>query len=304
MGLIRTRAAIIATAAIAILLVSAIAPRLVAAQSFDDLMKTGRAQLDSNKPDDAVKTFEKAVKANATSPDAHLWLARAVGTVAQRANVLRQPFLGKRAKSEFDKAVELDPNSIGGREGLMQFYLQAPGVVGGSLAKAQEQAAAIAKLNPLRGHFAEASIANHEKDAAGAEKAYRAGFAESPDSLLAVQGLVNFLTNNNRAEEAFPVLDRYLAKHADDRVALFWLGRTAAITGKQLDRGDEALRSVLASQGSAPPGGPRITPEAIHLRLGDIAAKRGDKGKARAEYEEALRINPKFEQAKKALAGL
>ena len=55
---------------------------------------------------------------------------------------------------------------------------------------------------------------------------------------------------------------------------------------------------------SAPAGGPQVAPEAIHFRLGDIEAKRGDKAAARASCEEALRINPKFEQAKKALAGL
>jgi tetratricopeptide (TPR) repeat protein len=300
MGLTRSHAFI----AGALLSAATLHPGVSSAQSVDDLIKSGRAQLDSNKADDAVKTFEKAVKASPNSSDAHLWLARAVGTVAGNANVLRQPFLGKRAKAEFDKAVELDPNSVGGREGLLQFYLRAPSVIGGSVQKAREQAAAIAKVSALRGHFADANVANHEKDPAGVEKAYRAAATEFPDSLVAVQAIVNFVTNNNRAEEAFPVLDRYLAKHADDRVALFWIGRAAAITGKQLDRGEQALKSVLASQGSAPPNGPRVATEAVHLRLGDIAAKRGDKVRARAAYDEALRINPKFEPAKKALAAL
>ena len=300
MGLIRRFACLAGV----LLIATGFAPAGGRAQSADDLIKVGRAQLDSNRADDAVKTFEKAVKASPANSDAHLWLARAVGTVAGSANVLRQPFLGKRAKSEFDKAVELDPNSIGGREGLLQFYLRAPSVIGGSVVKAREQAAAIAKVNRLRGHFADANIANHEKDPAGVEKAYRAAATEFPDSLIAVQGLVNFLTNNNRADEAFPVLDRYLAKQADDCVALFWVGRTAAVTGKQLDRGEQALRSVLASAASVGADAPRIAPEAIHLRLGDIAAKRGDKVRARASYEEALRINPRFEQAKRALAAL
>jgi tetratricopeptide (TPR) repeat protein len=286
-----------------LLIATGFAPAGGRAQSADDLIKVGRAQLDSNRADDAVKTFEKAVKANPQNPEAHFQLGRALGSIAQRASVLRQPFLAKRVQSEFEKTVELDANHLGGREGLLQFYLQAPGVMGGSVGKAREQAAAVAKLSALRGHLADANIANHEKDAAGAEKAYRAAAAEFPDSLNAVTPYVGFLANANRADEAFAPLDRYVAKHTGDRVALFWIGRTAAITGKQLDRGEQALRSVLAMPVTATDG-PRVAQEAVHLRLGDIAARRGDKAKARASYEEALRINPKFEQAKRALAAL
>lgn len=300
MGLIRIRTLF----AVALLAGALFAPGVARAQSFADLIRTGRAHLDSSRADDAVKSFEKAIKANSQSSDAHLWLARALGTVAQRANVLRQPFLAKRAKSEFEKAVDLDPNSIGGREGMMQFYLLAPGVMGGSAAKAREQAAAIAKLNALRGHFAAATIANNQKDLPRAEKAFRAAAAEFPDSLNAVTSLANFLANNGRGDEAFAPLDRYLAKKPDDRIAMFWIGRTAGVTGKQLDRGEQMLRAVLVSQPSTPADGPRVATEAIHLRLGDIAAKRGDKAKARAEYEAALRLNPNFEQAKRTLKAL
>lgn len=300
--------------AIALTIAPAIAPTALHAQSLDDLLRTGRAQADSGKADEAVKTFERAVKLNPQSAEGHMRLGSALGSVAQKVSLIRQPFVAKRIKAEFERAVELDPTLLAPREGLLQFYLRAPGIMGGSEAKAREQAIAIARLNPLRGHFAAATIANVTKDASGADKAYRAAASEFPDSLNAVTTYANYLLNNNRAEEAFPVLDRYLAKHADDRVALFWFGRTAAVTGKQLDRGEQALKSVLASQGSASQGsashgsasanGPRVATEAVHLRLGEIAAKRGDKAKARAAYEEALRINPKFEPARKALAAL
>lgn len=284
---------------IAVLVVGAPCP--LSGQSFDDLIRLGRAQLDSGKADNAVKSFEKAVKLDAKSSDAHLWLARAVGTVAQKANIVRQPFLAKRSKSEFEKAVELDPNSIGGREGMLQFYLFAPGVMGGSVSKARGEAAALAKISALRGRFAEATIALHEKDVAGAEKAYRAAATEFPDSLNATTTLTNFLINRERAEEAFGPLERYLERKPDDRVALYYFGRAAGITGKQLDRGEQALRTVLAT-----PDAPntRIAPENAHFGLGEIAAKRGDKDAARAAYQEALRLNPRYERAKKALAAI
>jgi tetratricopeptide (TPR) repeat protein len=271
-------------------------------QSFDDVLKKGRAQVDSGKGDDAVSTLERAVQLNPKSAEAHFQLGRALGTVAQRANILRQPMLARRVKSEFEKAAELAPEMVAPREGLIQFYLQAPGVMGGSVPKAREQAAAIARVNALRGHFAEASIANHEKDPVGAERAFRAAATAFPDSLNAVTALANFLAGLGKGDDAFGVLDKYLAKHPADRVAQFYVGRTAATTGKQLDRGEQALRTLLAVPASD--SGPRVAPETIRYRLGDIAAQRGDKAKARAEYEAALKINPKLEQARRALAAL
>jgi tetratricopeptide (TPR) repeat protein len=287
------------TSAIA-LAVSLLAPGAVA-QSVDEWITKGRAQLDSNKADAAVKSFERAVKADEKNSDAHLWLARAVGTVAGNANVLRQPFLAKRAKSEFDKAAELDPNSVGAREGLLQFYIRARGVMGGSINKAKEEAAKIAKLNPYRGHFAENQIANNQKDLAAAEKNWRAFHAAYPDSAAAMTNLANFLQVNNRLDESWPIIEKFAAAHPDNVTGKWWVARTASISGKQLDRGEKLINELLAiPEGKVP----RVANDALHLRLGDIHAKRGDKAKARAEYEQALRINPKLEAAKKALASL
>lgn len=271
------------------------------AQSFDQLLQEGRSLMTAGKPDDAARTFERAIAMNDRSAEAHLLLGNALGAIAQNANVLRQGYLARRVKGEFERAVALDATLVGAHEGLMQFYSRAPGVMGGSMDKARAEAATIAKLNPMRGRFAEANLALVEKDSLRAEKAYAAAVADAPDSVVAVNTYANFLVQHRRADEALPVIDRYLARHPADRAAQFAIGRLAALTGTQLDRGEQLLRGLLATP---PDSGPRIPPENIHFRLGDIAVKRGDKAKARAEYEEALRINPKLEPARKALAAL
>lgn len=279
------------------------APSAARAQSAADHAKAGTASLNANNADAAVKSFEKAIAAEPNNSDYHLWLARAVGTVAQNASVLRQPFLARRAKAEFEKAVQLDPNSIGGREGMMQFYLLAPSVMGGSLGKAREQAAVIAKLNPMRGFFARATIANNQKDPATAEKEIRGAAAAFPDSLNALTSLVNVHTNANRPDTAFAVLDKYLSKHPDDLTAQFWIGRTAAVLGVQLDRGEKAIKTVMTAPGVGTETG-LPTLWAAHFRLGQIAVHRGNKVLAKQEFEKCLAINPKYEPAKRALKTL
>ncbi|MBM4193058.1 MAG: tetratricopeptide repeat protein [Gemmatimonadetes bacterium] len=291
-------------AAVSAALLIVLAPHAGAAQSFAELLARGRALNDSGKAGEAEKVLERALKLNANSAAAHFELGRAVGDQAERASVLKQPFMAKRIKSEFEKAVALDPSLVDAREGLLQFYLRAPGVMGGSKEKAREQAAAVAALSPYRGHYARARIAIDAKDNAAVEREYRGAVAAYPDSLNAVATLVSWLSNNGRAAEGFAPLDQFLAAHPGDRAAQFWIGRTAAISGQQLERGEQLLRGLLASPADATPRGPRLLAENIHFRLGDIAAKRGEKQQARAEYEAALKLNPKHEPAKKALGAL
>jgi tetratricopeptide (TPR) repeat protein len=297
------RVRLLSIAAMALPYASLVSPPPLIAQSAAEQLRLGRALMDSNKADAAIKVFEKAVALDDNNAEYHLWLGRAVGTVARTASVLRQPFLARRVKSEFERTVQLDPSSVGAREGLVTFYTQAPGFMGGSIAKAREQADALAKFNPMRAHFARADIAADQKDVSAVEREYRAAAEENPDSLVAASSLANFLVNNKRGDEAFVPIDKYLARHQGDLLATFALGRLAAITGKQLERGEKALRDVLVTPnlGSQPN---QPAPFAVHYRLGDIAAKSGNKDVARREYEKAIELNPTFDAAKKALKAL
>ncbi len=64
--------------------------------------------------------------------------------------------MAPKLRDAFEKTVQLDPNNLDARESLLQFYLQAPSVVGGGKDKAQAQAREIAKRDPARGHLAQA----------------------------------------------------------------------------------------------------------------------------------------------------
>src|SRR4051812_21188376 len=99
----------------------------------------GRVYAAQDKAGDAQKWFEKAIDANDKVAAHHLWLGNAIGEQAQTASKFKQPFMAKRIKSEFEKAVALDPNLVDARHGLIQFYSQAPGFMGGSMDKAKEQ---------------------------------------------------------------------------------------------------------------------------------------------------------------------
>lgn len=270
------------------------------AQTAPEWFVRGRALMDSNKADDAAKAFEHAVKLNDTSSTYHLWLANALGTVAQKSNFLKQGMIAPRIKREMERARDLDPKSIEAHDGLMQYYLQAPGIAGGSVTKARAEAAEIAKLDPLQGHFASVTIAQHEKDSVAMERELRAAIADRPDSVTAYVQLTFFLQRTNRVSEAWATIDQWVARRPDDATGMFYVGRLAGATGEQLDRGEKSLRAFLALK---PDPADKIRPGLAigHARLGDVLAKKSAYADARAEYELALKLTPTLDAAKTGL---
>jgi tetratricopeptide (TPR) repeat protein len=261
----------------------------------------GRIDMAMDNSKDAIEWFEKAVKANDASSLHHLWLANSLGDQANHTSKIKLPFLARRIKSEFDKAAQLDPTSIDARHGLFQFYSQAPGVMGGSMDKAREQAHEIEKLNPMRGHLEIANLFMREKDTVSAEREFKAAVAAAPDSVNASLTLAAYYANQKRWSDAFAIYDRLLKEKPADVTVHFQYGRAAAIAGENMERGANELKYYLAN---APKDAPIVTVAAAHWRLGMIAEKLGKKDLARTEYQSALAINPKNLDAKKALDAL
>jgi tetratricopeptide (TPR) repeat protein len=248
----------------------------------------------------AADEFERAVQADPRNPVYHFWLGRAYGAQAQRANVLRQPGLARQTRGEFERAVALDPGYLDAREGLMQYYLQAPGVLGGSAAKAREQAAEIARRDAYRGGRVTAALARRAQDTAGVRRAYEGMIAQYPDSAAPYTALAVLLSTRRDWPGAWGVVDRLERARPGLPATGYATGRLAAESGQHLDRGERGLTAYLAHRPS--PGEPSHA--AAQWRLGMIRERRGDPAGARRAYEAALALDPKQEGAKAALARL
>jgi len=261
----------------------------------------GRVYEAMNKSGEAADWFEKAIKVNDRVALHHLWLGNALGDQAQHANKLKQPFLAKRVKTEFERTVALDPTSIDGRHGLIQFYSQAPGIMGGSMDKAREQAREIEKLNAMRGHVELAALLEKDKDLAGAEREFEASVAAAPDSGYGYSSLAGFYRRQKKYDEAAATWDRLLKVRPDLVNAHLNLAFNLALSGQGLERGEQAVKAWLAAP---PKDATPVTSGFAHYVLGMIYERQGKKDGARAEYQTALTLNPKNSDAKKALDGL
>jgi tetratricopeptide (TPR) repeat protein len=250
------------------------------------------------KPDKADDEFEKAVKLEDGNAVYHFWLGRAVGDQARDANPLRQPGLARRTKAEFEKAAALAPDYIEAREGLVEYYLEAPGILGGSKDKARAEAVEIGKRNPYRGGVLQVTIALRTNDTTGAIRGYESLIAANPDSAALYSALANLLATQRRWSGAWKAVDRLNALRPDWMPARYAIGRMAAESGERLDQGEAALRAYLTQ----PPEAGQPSHAGAHWRLGMIAEKRGDRAAARREYEAALALDPNLATAKAALA--
>ena len=96
--------------------------------------------------DSAEEFLEEAVEFAPDNAEYHYWLGVVYGTLARSASIFSQMSLATGCKDEFESAVKLDPKHIRARIGLIQYLIQAPGIVGGSK---EEAGTHIEKLKEL-----------------------------------------------------------------------------------------------------------------------------------------------------------
>ncbi|HEV7488999.1 MAG TPA: tetratricopeptide repeat protein [Thermoanaerobaculia bacterium] len=261
------------------------------------LIEQGRAAMNRNDADAAATLLEKAVAQNPKSAEAHYLLGTAYGSQAQKASIFGQASLAGKTKDEFEKAVELDPNLLDARYGLVEFYAMAPGFMGGSYDKAFAQAAEIKKHDPLMAHRAAAFIYLHQKKTDEARNEYLAEVREYPKSArahidLGVSYIVekNFKAAAEEFENAAKVEPTYMPVY-------FRLGQGAVITNSNYAHGEEALRKYLAYT----PKTDEPSHARAHYWLGQIFEKQGKKAEAKASFAMSLKLNPAQKDVAEAL---
>jgi tetratricopeptide (TPR) repeat protein len=262
------------------------------------LVDQGRAALNRGDADAAADLLEKAVAQWPNSAEAHYYLGSAYGAKAQKANPFSAASLAGKTREEFEKAVALNPKWIEARLGLAEFYIFAPGIIGGSFDKALAQAAEMKTLDPLQAHRVTAMVYSAQKKPELAKKEYLDAIQERPNNPKPHQYLGQFLANTEKNyPAAFSELETAVKLDPSYMPPLFQIGRTAAASATNLARGEEALKRYLTT--TPKDGEPPLAN--AHYWLGAIYEKQNRKPDAKREYETALKMNPGLQMATDAL---
>jgi tetratricopeptide (TPR) repeat protein len=264
-------------------------------------------------------------------------LGAAAGQAAGEADGMMAQFsLAREMKKALEIALAGNPGDSDSAQYLIQYYLMAPGIAGGSVAKAKEVAQHLGQVKPLDGLLRRSEIALHEKDLEGAKALVQQALARDGASYEANLAMANVwlaqkpqaldpaLACCRKALEAKPTgvlahaeiagiladqgkwaeLDAALAQARKAVPSNLWpayaAGKEILVDNKGPERAEPLFRAYL---GQEPEGGaPDLA--AAHWRLGQVYDKLGRKEEAIREFEAALRLKPGFKAAAKDLERL
>ncbi len=238
--------------------------------------------------DRAAAECEQAVRYDGVDSNDHLWLGRALGERAQRASFLNAYSLGKRVRMEFEEAARLDPRNAEALADLGDFYVQAPGIVGGGTAKAESVAAQLDRLDPARAIELRAKIAEQRKDYGTAEREIKQAVAVGAHPAFQWVGLAGYFRRRERWAEMESAVQSAARAAERDRsacVALFGgaeillhTDRDAALAAKMIEG---YLASPVKSE-EAPAFVAHLELARLKDRLGDPAAAQRERNAAQA----------------------
>lgn len=257
----------------------------------------GRVAIEEKDWDSAESLLEKVV---AAKPDEHeyvLWLGRAYGAHAREANMIIKGFLAPKIHKAFAKAVELKPDDLESRENLIDFFLEAPGFLGGSVEKALEQAQEIQKRDGAAGAMNIARVYETQEKPADAYAVLKKASAKYPNHFGLGLRAGMAAQNLGQWEDAFGIFNAILAHNADAWGAKYQIGRAAALSATRLEEGEKALLEYLKHEPTEGEPGH----EGANFRLGMIYERMNDPVRAREQYEQALAIKPDYKEVQDAL---
>jgi Flp pilus assembly protein TadD len=215
----------------------------------------------------AIEFLDKALAISPANSEYELWLGRAWGRRAESSGWLTAGVHASKARQCFEKAVAWDPHNREAKNDLFDFYLNAPGFLGGGIEKAAALAKSIASERPPEYEFEEAQIADRKKDYAAAEAHLRRAMELAPSEAGRVLDLARYVAKRGRLTESDQLFEqaRKLAP-SQPRVA-FAEARVDIENRRNLEQARKLLQAYLHAS-LTPDDPPRQEAEKLLRRSG------------------------------------
>jgi len=192
----------------------------------------------------ASEFLEQAAKLNPESAETSLWAGRAFGRRAETASPFTAPGFAAKARQYFEKAVALDPSNREALGDLFDYYVGAPGFLGGGEKKAEALAARVSERDPAEGHYYQAQLADRHKEYDNAERHLRSALEIAPRQAGRFLDLARFLAKRGRTGESEALFDE-AAKISPTPKVQFERARTYIGNGRNLSQARRLLEQYL-----------------------------------------------------------
>lgn len=238
--------------------------------------------------DEAAKIAEQCIASNPKNSECHEALGNVLGTKAEKGGVMSAVSSLGTIRDAFKKAIELDTKNFNARSSLITFYLEVPGLMGGSTSKAKDLIVDTNKINPAAANLLQAKFdlkeENIEKARSGALAVNAGGMpvvAELQNDVLLEIGRT--LVIGKKLAEAEKMFREVILRFPDSSAAYLGLGRALQEQGKHKEALPQ-LEKSLSMDASA----------AAFYRLGKAWQALGEKIKAVSAFEKSLAFVPEL----------
>lgn len=142
-------------------------------KDYDAIDKMGEICIYTKDWDEAVKCGYKLKTAFPKNADYWYKYGGALGLKAKNSNKFKALGMIDDVKNAFETSAKLDTKHIGVRWALVMFYIELPGIVGGSESKAQKYANELLVLSKVDGYLAKGYIDVYFERYENAENNYK-----------------------------------------------------------------------------------------------------------------------------------
>lgn len=216
---------------------------------------------------EATDAFEEATQLDPRNSEYAHWLGKAWGRRAESASIFMAPGYATKARQSFERAVMLDPSNLEALNDLFDYYLQAPGFMGGGLNRAEALVHRISALNEAEGHYATAQLLDKRKEYGAAEQQLRRAIELAPRQVGRTIDLARYLSKLGRVDESEAAFAQAEKITPNNPRILYERASTYIRDNRNLTQARELLKRYLNSP-LTPSDPPRYEAEQLLRKVG------------------------------------
>ena len=237
--------------------------------------------------DQAIMFYEKLLEAKYDDGNYHFKYGGAIGLKALHTPKYKALFMIDDIKEHFTKAVTYDTTHIEGHWGLVELYVNLPGIIGGSTDKAYMYADRLHRLSEVDGLLARGYIERKDHNVEEAKKLY----IEAARVGMALHTYTNTDSGLQVTESRYTVNRNQLH---------YQIGKVCAEYKVHSEKGLAHLNYFIKHNSIKD----HISLEWAYYQKAQILLRQSKIPKARTALQKALKLEPEFKEAKQLLQSL